>query len=582
MGFREFQTAQRHGRRWHLAKTFPWTDEYPQRAGWGENPGDLQSLSIAVDNGPIYGGWGRSYRAGKSEYSSQNIAFPGVESKYGLFFGEQWDRVWTGNAPWVAPERRFEGVPPFVFITQWNEWDASRWGASSHPLSRIPSVPDRFVHQTLSAGDSYFVDEFNPEWSRDSEPDKSGTSDHYYWQIVDNARRYKGAREIENAAPPRDFGLADFAVWPTRGPEFRDDKGDTFARVNQPGLGFDRSINPKSQEPLIYNNRSGRNDFIEARASMGADGDLTFWARTAAPVVGPRDANWMNLWVRDLNGARRSWSGFSYRIAPNEKSEIRLYVYDGDGLNWKWLDSGAHVAMAIGGDQIVMRIHGFDLGLPQGAPFDLGFKWADNCLSAAPDPTDFLVNGDCAPNGRFAYHFRSAAVQTPIVSGQVYALKNRASGLVAQTFNEIGSDRAEGTRVRLVPLETKARPDKQLWMAQRDGGVFWRFSSFDAGHNLGGARRYASEKGDDRARIWRADVPAIDDSWQVRAVGDGFQLVSRASGLALTAKATAKAEGGDEDNVVRLAAPNAADAMQIWELVPMRDYKGEKFGFTQR
>ena len=556
-------------------KTWPWTDGYPQRPSWGATPNDLQSLSIAVDNGPIYGGWGRSYRNGKSEYSTQNIAYPGVESKYGLFFGEQWDRVWTGNAPWVEAERRFEGVPPFLFLTQWNEWSASRWDAGDHPLSRIPTVPDRFAHQTLSAGDSYFVDEFNAEWSRDMEPDRSGTSDHYYWQVVDNARRYKGVRTVENAAAPRDFGLADFGVWPERGPEFRDDQGDVFARVNQPGLGFDQSLDPKNKTvPLVYDNRSGRNDFTGARASIGNGGDLTFWARTAAPIVGPRDANWMNLWIRDLNSARPNWSGFAYRIAPNEKSEMRLYVYDGDGLNWKWLDSGARVQTAVSGAQIVVRVASRGLGLVDGAPLDIGFKWSDNCLSAQPDPTDFLVNGDCAPNARFAYRFRAAKVEKPIVAGQVYALKNRATGLVAQTFNEVGSDRAEGTRVRLVPLETSARPDKQLWMAQPDGGDLWHFSSFDAGHNLGGARRYANGKGDDRARIWRADVPAIDDSWEVRAAANGgFHLIGRANKLALTVRPTAKSDGGDEDNVVRLAAPNEADAMQIWESIAMRDYK---------
>ncbi len=557
-------------------KTWPWTDNYPQRPSWGKNPQDLQSLSIAVDNGPIYGGWGRSYRNGKSEYSTQNIAYPGVESKYGLFFGEQWDRVWTGDASWVDPERRFAGVPPFLFLTQWNEWSASRWDAKEHPKSSIPTVPDRFVHQTLSAGDSYFVDEFNAEWSRDMEPDKSGTSDHYYNQVIDNARRYKGVRTAPLATEPRDFGLANFSVWPQIGPEFRDDIGDTFARVNQPGLGFDQSLDPKNKTiPIVYDNRSGRNDFVNARAAIGTSGDLTFWAQTAKPIVGPRDGNWMNLWIRDLNSARANWSGFSYRIAPDANGAMRLTRYDGDGLNWKWLDTGARVSLALSGDQIVVRVAGANLGLAANTPLDLGFKWSDNALSALPDPTDFLVNGDSAPNARFAYHLRTVDTATPIISGQVYALENRATGLVAQTFNEVGSDRAEGTRMRLVPVETTARPDKQLWMAQHDGGNSWHFSSFDAGHNLGGARRYATEKGDDRARIWRADVPAINDSWEVRAAdGGGFRLIQRATGLALTVREAAKADGGDEDNVVRLAAPSD-DKMQVWEFVAMRDYKGK-------
>ncbi|BCM92085.1 hypothetical protein IAD21_03964 [Abditibacteriota bacterium] len=555
-------------------KTWPWTDSYPQHASWGATPQDVQSLSIAVDNGPIYGGLGRSARGERSELSSQNIAYPGVESKYGLYYGEQWDRVWTGKAPWVAPERRFEGVPPFLFLTQWNEWSASRWEAGAHPLSYIPAVPDRFARQTLSAGDSYFVDEFNPEWARDSEPDKSGTSDNYYWQTVDNIRRYKGAREVPLASAPRDFALTDFGAWAQVGPEFRDDVGDTFARVDAPGLGVDLSLDHQNKQSLVYNNRTGRNDFVSAKAALGANGDLTFWASTGAPISGKRDGNWMNLYIRDLTRALPNWSGFSFRIAPGEAGVYKLFSYSGNGENWSWKDTGAIVSNEVRGNQIAVRVAGASLGLAQGVTVDLGFKWTDNVLGTEPDPTDFLVNGDSAPNGRFAYHLRTQSLKQPLISGQIYALQNRATGLVVQLFNTVGSNRAEGTRLRLVPIETAARADAQQWMAQSDGGNIWRFQSFDCGHSLGAATRVQTQKGDDRPRIWRSDEPAIELGWELRPTANGsFHLVHRATGKALTAPKTAKADGADTDNVLRLTDPSDTDAMQEWTFVPQRTYR---------
>lgn len=555
-------------------KTWPWTDSYPQHASWGANPQDLQSLSIAVDNGPIYGGLGRSSRGERGELSSQNIAFPGVESKYGLYYGEQWDRIWTGNAPWVSADRRFEGVPPFLFLTQWNEWSASRWDAGAHPLSNIPAVPDRFARQTLSAGDSYFVDEFNPEWSRDSEPDRSGTGDNYFYQTIDNIRRYKGARAVPLASPPRDFALTNFGAWAQAGPEFRDDIGDTFARVDAPGLGVDLSLDPKNTQPLIYNNRTGRNDFVSAKAALGTNGDLTFLATTSAPITGTRDSNWMNLYIRDLSRSLPNWSGFSFRVAPNEAGVYKLYSYDGNGKAWSWKDTGAIVASEVRGNQLAVRLTRTGLGLTNGAPLDLGFKWTDNALSQTPDPTDFLVNGDSAPNGRFAYHLQTQLVTKPLVSGQVYSLQNRATGLVVQLFNTIGSNRAEGTRLRLVPAETSARADAQQWVAENDGGNIWRFQSFDCGHSLGGPTRIHTQKGDDRPRIWRSDDPAIEVAWEARPNPNGsFRLVHRATGKALTAPKTAKPDGADTDNVLRLADPSDTDSMQEWNFVPQRNYK---------
>ena len=45
------------------------------------------------------------------------------------------------------------------------------------------------------------------------------------------------------------------------------------------------------------------------------------------------------------------------------------------------------------------------LGLPQGGPVRLRFKWSDNVRG--DDPLAWLTDGDTAPNGRAAYRYQA-------------------------------------------------------------------------------------------------------------------------------------------------------------------------------
>ena len=49
-------------------------------------------------------------------------------------------------------------------------------------------------HAAHGTGPVTFVDEFDAEFSRDIEPMKGGHGDNYYYQMIANIRRYKGAR----------------------------------------------------------------------------------------------------------------------------------------------------------------------------------------------------------------------------------------------------------------------------------------------------------------------------------------------------------------------------------------------------
>ena len=99
--------------------------------------------------------------------------------------------------------------PPFVMVTGWNEWIAGRFGKPGGP-------PE-------------FVDQFDQEFSRDIEPMQGGHGDNYYWQLISNVRRYKGAPPIPRASAAksiRDRGqlraMARCAAG-VLGPRWRDD-----------------------------------------------------------------------------------------------------------------------------------------------------------------------------------------------------------------------------------------------------------------------------------------------------------------------------------------------------------------------
>src|SRR5678809_99832 len=98
-------------------------------------------------------------------------------------------------------------------------------------------------------GPLIFVDQFDQEFSRDIEPMKGGHADSYYYQMVANIRRYKGASSLPQAsAPTRIRVKAGFEQWYDVLPQFQDHIGETEPR-DFPGVAG-----------LHYRNFSGRND----------------------------------------------------------------------------------------------------------------------------------------------------------------------------------------------------------------------------------------------------------------------------------------------------------------------------------
>ncbi|MDO6431703.1 hypothetical protein Q4E93_13955 [Flavitalea sp. BT771] len=335
---------------------WPWLDHTPQNYGWHEK-GRPEEISVAVAEHPI-SNIGRSFHDGKEPDK--------LRSGEGLYFAEQWKRA-------IAVD------PEFVFVTGWNEWIAMRF---------IAKNPNKMLGKVVPPGGSYFVDEYNEEYSRDIEPEKGPLKDNYYYQLVEGIRRYKGSRPVPVAM--RDHAIQIdglFADWNGVGPEFTDDAGDTFHR-NHAGYGRIRS----------YTNTSGRNDIVYAK--VAADRRLvSFYVRTAGTLSPSTDSNWMMLYIGTQDTVHAAWEGFQFRARKTVAGEVALEQYTAAGT---WKQAGI-VKMEVKGNELELGIPKKLLGIT-GAHFSLDFKWTDN-IPDDGDPMHWLDTGDTAPNGRFRYRF---------------------------------------------------------------------------------------------------------------------------------------------------------------------------------
>ncbi|MEJ7769145.1 MAG: hypothetical protein WKF89_15105 [Chitinophagaceae bacterium] len=337
---------------------WPWLDHTPQNFGWHQAKDKPEQISVSIAEHPM-SNIGRSFHDGKEPMDKQ----PGV----GLYFAEQWKRA-------------HEVDPEFVFITGWNEWVAMRFndGKSANMIGK-----------PIVKGDTYFVDLYNDEYSRDAEPVKGAMNDNYYYQLVDNIRKFKGSRSIPVFTSTNNIKInGRFADWQKVEALFLDDLGDVLHRKH-PGWGRIKE----------YSNTTGRNDIVESKITSDAD-NVYLYARTAQPLSAWNSPNWMRLLI-NINETNAGWEGFTYiinRSVPAENNAI-LEVSKG-GWNWEKI---SNLQYRTGSHEMELAIPKGALGI-KGNGFTIDFKWADNSL-ADGNALDWLDKGDTAPNARFAYRY---------------------------------------------------------------------------------------------------------------------------------------------------------------------------------
>lgn len=346
---------------------WPWIDHSPQTPGWHKRPDQPEQIPVAPAEHPTKN-IGRSFHDGRQPPSSKR--HPGR----GLYFQEQW-------------ERALEVDPPFIFVTGWNEWIAQRF------IKKKGKPPGKLMGKPLKPGDTYFVDQFNQEYSRDIEPMRGGHRDNYYYQLVSNVRRYKGVRRLPRLNERKTIRInKNFEQWNSVTPAFRDDRGDTSHR-NHAGFG---SAGP-------YVNRSGRNDFTTMKVTRDAS-SVYVYARTAKPITSPDDPHWMTLLIDVDRDASTGWHGYD-RIINRQAGSKEPGIIEKHVEGWQWRRVG-QVKGDVHGRQLHMRLPLSSLGLREGnQKIRFDFKWVDR-LPKEPDIMDMIDQGDAAPNGRFNYRFK--------------------------------------------------------------------------------------------------------------------------------------------------------------------------------
>ncbi len=380
-----------------------WADMYPQRPGLSPS-GELEQM-IVMCGFWVNGSYGTN--AGRS-YSYKNGGQPGPSGDANDF---GFNLVDTTSGKGIAFEEQFdyaiEKDPELIMITGWNEWWAGRWenNAAGQTIANTYTVTkdDNWTK-------NYFVDCFNPEYSRDVEPVKGYFNDNYYYQMVQNIRQYKGSRVPLAAFGQRPIDMdGDLSQWDIVGPEFRDFTGDVTHRDHMSYVG-----------QIHYTNDTGRNDFTVAKVSK-YEGKVYFYAACASDITAPAGTNWMNLYIDADADPTTGWYGYDYllnRTRDGETCSVQKFV-DGDGA-WTFEDAGT-ASIKVVGKTIQIGVDADTLGL--GATFD--FKWADNSVDDG-QIMQFLDLGDTAPDGRFNYRYTEvqAEIQMPeVMTSDMVALK---------------------------------------------------------------------------------------------------------------------------------------------------------------
>ncbi|MDE7397014.1 MAG: hypothetical protein K2M98_04740 [Muribaculum sp.] len=355
-------TAGDHPSQWH------WLQVYPQHRGYMDlDTRKFEQIAVGVAQNAAKssggnccafnraGTYGRSYSM-KNGWDQRENAY-----LYGWNFQEQWDRAINV----VDPE--------FIFVTGWNEWHSGMWTKAhgwDDPLS--------------------FVDQYDWEHSRDCEPtaDWGDKGDLYYWQLIDQVRRYKGMAPPAEVSDPKTIRFNVPSDWNDVLPRYVAYKGNTMHR-NHPGYCEKH-----------YTNSTGRNDIVGAKVTYD-DENIYFRVETAQALSPSSDNNWMQLFIDIDRDKSTGWYGYDYIINHQSPSATGLSLHRCIARDkWLWARVTNSIKYSASGKVLQVAIPRSLIKATDTPNFE--FKWVDN-MQDEGNIMDFYVNGDAAPGGRFNY-----------------------------------------------------------------------------------------------------------------------------------------------------------------------------------
>ena len=352
----------------------------------------------------------------------------GVGTLYGRNFQQQWDYAIANN-------------PQFVFVASWNHYLAG-------------SEEDE-------AGKIHFIDTFTDEYSMDLEPSSETLKDSYYYQLVSNIRRFKGAnvqtaqstsKTINIYGDPNqwnDSNLIDY---------------NSYTNIHSPN----RSVNNNNLE-WGYGNRNINsskpviNDIRTTKVSYDAS-NIYFYVETVNNIT---DISKLRLLIDTLpsktNTSDKNWNEFEYVLNRNGATENTLKLEKASNncrndanpsyttKTCTWSNVG-NVNYQIVSNTLQVSIPRNYLGLTDtnDGHFTFNYKWADNNLNNADygehedltrmyDIMSIYTDGDAAPGGRFAYKFSGNKAYSPAAQYTITYNANGGTGSVSSQSGELNT-----------------------------------------------------------------------------------------------------------------------------------------------
>lgn len=359
-----------------------WLCSYPQ-AYYRKSNGKTEQITVSVAQNINYTAtdpyksvtcmngstvMGRSYAKNNYTYTytykNQNIVVgntitgPTAKSTNTSFYGRNFQQQWD-YAIQIDPE--------IVFITGWNEWNMGRF-------------------ESLAGVSNCFPDQFNDEYSRDIEPSKGELKDYYYYQLVDNVRKYKGV----SSQPSQNTSVTITKT--------SDWNNSNIINYNHYTGGYQRDS--VGMAKTRYTNKTFRNDIKKAKVSYDAS-YIYFYVETVSNLTSYSSDKWMRLLIDTKKNNNDNWEEFEYIVNRVSGSSTKLVLEKSNG-GWNFTKVG-DVDYKVTGKILEIKIKREYIGQTSDK-INFNFKWCDNNLGNG-DIMTIYTDGDAAPGGRFAFHF---------------------------------------------------------------------------------------------------------------------------------------------------------------------------------